>query len=308
MKKEKDFRLPELMIIGAPKAGTTSLAGYLDQLPTVSVAQGKETHFFDDDEIYNEGVLAFSKYFFSKAMNSAQVWVDATPSYLANPDVVIPRIREIYNGAGPKFVVMLRDPKKRAWSHYLHQVRVCRETRSFIQACEEQEQNKRSERLWTDYIGESLYSQYLRVWIDTFGIENFVFMKQETLSTDPESVIRAICRHVGIQETNLNLIDVRLNTSGEAPRSRFLMRMLNCQVPFPHLTRRFISRVWRRRIRIALRKLNLKEQKTFFPNAPDVETNRYIQEKLDDEVYEIEKVTGVSFQEWRKIHGVSNSR
>ena len=107
--------LPDFVIIGAQKAGTTSLWRYLVEHPQIVGPTEKEIHFFDAR--FDRGARWYRARFPLRASlrRGARLTFEASPYYLAHPFVPA-RVRAMLPDA--KLVVLLRDPVERAWSHY----------------------------------------------------------------------------------------------------------------------------------------------------------------------------------------------
>ena len=115
---------PSFMILGAQKAGTTSLYEYMVQHPWVIRARRRETHCLDwrwnDALKKKESQLEYCrKFFFAEELKNYPSCMtgDSTPSYLLDSRRVIPRVKQLFDW-NMRFFVMLRDPVKRAESHY----------------------------------------------------------------------------------------------------------------------------------------------------------------------------------------------
>lgn len=116
---------PQFLILGAQKAGTTSLYEYINQHPWVVKAKRRETHCLDwrwkedakSTDERREHCLAF---YHAEAMKQypSLITGDSTPSYLIDYYRVIPRLKECFDH-NPKMMIMTRDPIKRAISHYV---------------------------------------------------------------------------------------------------------------------------------------------------------------------------------------------
>ncbi len=117
---------PSFLILGAQKAGTTSIYEYLNQHPLVVKARRRETHCLDwrwnhtlnTRKERKEHCLSF---FLAKELKSHPSCMtgDSTPSYLLDSLRCIPRLKEVFvHHQQMKFIVMTRDPVKRAKSHY----------------------------------------------------------------------------------------------------------------------------------------------------------------------------------------------
>ncbi|CAJ1952366.1 unnamed protein product [Cylindrotheca closterium] len=123
--KDMDSRpTPSYIILGAQKAGTTSLYDYINQHPWVIKARRRETHCLDwrwNDKLKTtKKQLEFcQKFFYTEELRLRPSCLtgDSTPSYLLDSRRVIPRLKAVFNWKMRLFV-MVRDPVKRALSHY----------------------------------------------------------------------------------------------------------------------------------------------------------------------------------------------
>ena len=119
--------LPNFIIIGGQKCGTTFLYRYLAEHPHIASATRKEVHFFDMH--FDEGLDWYMNHW-PGADDHAHLG-EATPSYLYQPEAV-ERIAATLPSA--LLLVMLRNPMDRAYSHYWHNYSRGRETLSFAEA------------------------------------------------------------------------------------------------------------------------------------------------------------------------------
>ena len=115
---------PSYIIIGAQKAGTTAIYEYMNQHPWIVRAKRRETHCLDwrwDTTLRstNERRSHCLSYYHSKDMTpyNSLMTGDSTPSYLLDYYRVIPRLKECFTHT-PKLIICVRDPIKRAMSHY----------------------------------------------------------------------------------------------------------------------------------------------------------------------------------------------
>lgn len=124
----------QFLVVGAQKAGTSSLHRYLSCHPQVYVPQEKETEFFYRNEQFEKGVLWYLETYFKNA-HPGQVCGEICPQYMFDP-VVPARISRFF----PKIrlIMLLRDPVDRAFSHYLMSCRRARETRPFSTVVEDE--------------------------------------------------------------------------------------------------------------------------------------------------------------------------
>lgn len=134
--KRGTLQLPNILLIGAQKGGSSALAHWLFThgvcRPTAFPGENwrshrKEAHYFDKDDRFEQGIKFYAKRFYN--CTSADYSMDATPAYLAFPD----RIKRTYDEAGNnqtenlKIVVILREPIARDLSVYNHKASLFRE-------------------------------------------------------------------------------------------------------------------------------------------------------------------------------------
>jgi hypothetical protein len=179
---------PDCIIIGAAKAGTTSLYNVLAGHPQVAPSREKETRFYSHDERYARGAEWYASEFFHDAAPDA-VRMEATPAYLAWSDKVAPRIRRSRPDGRVSLVAVLRDPVARAYSHYCHRVRLGHEPRSFADAIAHEDELLRAN--WGElsrtgngmhgYLRASCYASRLRPFVEQFEPGQILFLLQDDL-------------------------------------------------------------------------------------------------------------------------------
>lgn len=130
---------PDFLIIGAQKAGTTSLYNCLKQHPDVLPARKKEIHYFS--QFYRKGLPWYLEHF--PLRQDRQLSGEASPFYLFHPQSAR-RIAETYPHI--KIIILLRDPVERAISHYHQQYRRGHEKLSMLEAF--QQEPKRINKAW----------------------------------------------------------------------------------------------------------------------------------------------------------------
>ena len=179
--------LPNFLVIGAPKSGTTSLYNVLKKHPQIFLPDKKELHFFNNDKLFNKGIDWYKKSFDSRL----KVYLargEITPAYLFWGEKVIPRIINVYGEHLPKLIAMLRDPVDRAYSRYWHQRRIpYREPLSFEEALRQEESRldydfeelKRLGKISTAYFKGGLYAQQLTRFFEHFPSDLIHIIKFE---------------------------------------------------------------------------------------------------------------------------------
>lgn len=201
--------LPNVLIIGAQKCGTTTLWECLRRHPRVCVGLEKETHFFDRVEYYHKGVGWYRSRFFSrkwarlKLTGQKSVVLDATPAYLY--DRRVPgRAAELVPNA--KLIAITRDPVTRAYSSYwFNRDKWGVESASFEEALrrelswtEPPEPDSVEDRFYT-YLSRGLYNEQLARWREYYDEDRFYVTEMRTLRKEPERVLNELCRFLGIE-------------------------------------------------------------------------------------------------------------
>ncbi|MFY0605783.1 MAG: sulfotransferase domain-containing protein [Cyclobacteriaceae bacterium] len=200
---EEKSKIPNFYILGASKAGSTSLNYYLDQHPNIYMGSDKEPEFFQNDQDYSKGLDWYHNTYFRNADFNYPVG-EASASYLYYSKVA-ERLSSL-PVANQRFIVIMRNPIERAYSQYWHQVRRG-ETRSFQAAIDAElaEISLNKEVIFefppkSYYLGRSLYGAHIKNYLSYFKKEQFLFLFLEELKLNPESVFDKICSFLGVQE------------------------------------------------------------------------------------------------------------
>ena len=199
--------LPDFMVIGVGRSGTTSLFNYLDQHPSIVKSAYDEIGFFDDN--FRLG-WSWYRSLFPTRMKKEKIkeetgnflTFDDTPFYIYN-EIVAKRIREFFpNG---KIIVLLRNPIDRAYSNYILGVRRGDEKRSFEEAVlEEMEHIKQYSEIQIDeflsqsYLGRGLYALQLEIWFRYFKRENILIIKSEDFSKNTQRTMEQVFRFLDL--------------------------------------------------------------------------------------------------------------
>ena len=191
--------LPDFLVLGAQKAGTTALYAYLRWHPAITGPSWKEVSFFDRHwwrgESWYRGQFPLR--------SGGRLVGEASPSYLFHP-LAPERVRALVPDA--RLVALVRNPVDRAYSHYHHEVSLGREPLSFEAALAAEEERTRGEveRLvadprafspaWWDhtYVARGLYAEQLERWLAVFPSEQLLTIRSEDLGDQPEATYSEI--------------------------------------------------------------------------------------------------------------------
>ena len=168
--------LPNLLIVGAAKSGTTSLHNYLNQHPSVFMCSPKEPHFLINKEIgeqrISKGVLNIEDYkALFKEASTKKYRGESSVMYLLFPEFAIKNIKK-YLSNEVKIIIMLRNPVERAYSGYQHVKRYnLMESLSFEKALDQSEnryQNISNMTPASRYLELGMYFEQVKIFIEEF--------------------------------------------------------------------------------------------------------------------------------------------
>jgi hypothetical protein len=216
--------LPDFVVVGAMKSGTTTLYNHIVDHPDVRPAFTREVHFFDDN--FSRGVPWYRANFPIErgARGTERSWVtgEASPYYLLHPRAparaaaVIPDAR---------LIAVLRHPVDRAYSHYQHERAYGTETLSFSDALDAEPDRIRD--AWNklaagavdeapalkhySYLTRSRYDEQLDRWLAHFGREQLLVLKAEDLYEQPDPTMARVFAFLGLPAYS-GVTDRRLNS------------------------------------------------------------------------------------------------
>jgi hypothetical protein len=222
--------LPNFMIIGAQRSGTTSLYNYLCQHPEIHPSFPKEVNYFSI--YYHKGVNWYRSHFplsLWKMKNEEDgkhkfITGEATPYYLFHPHAPQRASTVIPNAF---VIVVLRNPIERAYSHYHHEVRMGAELLPFEEAL-----NKEQERLSQEmgklmenekyrsfnyqhysYLSRGIYIDQIQVWRRYFKPEVMLILTSEEFFIEPSKTISRITNFLELPNWQLTNLNKKYNSS-----------------------------------------------------------------------------------------------
>ena len=265
--------LPNFLIIGAAKAGTTSLYSYLDQHPQIYMSAEKEPRFFalagetpcfkgPTQNINRFSVTSLEAYhqLFAGVTDERAVG-EASTLYLHSPKAT-ENIRHYIPDA--KLIVGLRDPAERAFSSYVHLVRDGFEPLSF-EAGLRAEQGRIEDNwqpLWF-YQQRSFYYRYLKRYFDIFGADNIKVYLYDDLAANSMAVAQDIYQFLGVDATFAPDL-TRENVSG-VPKNSQVQRWLTQDNPVKRIIKPLLPKRLRRNLVDSVRQNNLGKKPVLQP-------------------------------------------
>lgn len=209
--KAKANRL-DFIILGAQKAGTSSLYAYMTQHPDIVPALRKEVEFWSWK--FYRGLDWYFAHFPQIPEGSHLQTGEACPGYLDFYETA-ERLREALPHI--KLVVLLRNPVDRAISHYHHWVRRNQEPLPLEAAIEakiqEIEEKGRVWRIHSNYIARGVYVEFLKHWFSVFPREQFLILKSEDFYDNPGKSLEQVYEFIGLP--NYQLSSYKTYNSGQ---------------------------------------------------------------------------------------------
>ncbi|MFB9359522.1 sulfotransferase domain-containing protein [Actinoplanes nipponensis] len=221
--------LPDFLVIGTKRGGTTSLWRYLIQHPLVPrlfpAWNTKTSHYFEEN--WPRGEAWYRSHFPTVRQRAALERKhgappkvgEAAPLYMFHP-LVASRVAELMPRA--RMIVLLRDPVERAYSHWKERRTEGVEPLDFAAALAAEESRTAGERDklladpnyfseaydWYSYRARGRYLQHLTPWLDHFDREQLLFLASETLYREPAATYARILDFIGLPPYELGAYDV----------------------------------------------------------------------------------------------------
>jgi len=208
------WNLPDFIIIGANKAGTTSVANYLNSHPDIQMSKVKEPMFFSTEPTQSSAAMkeaSLARPYFTLTLNEYSEMFDAangkvvklgeaSTSYLANPNTSSKLMRKIVPDV--KIIVILRDPVERAISAYKMCVGNGIESRKFSEIVLGAEQDLKilDAHGVKEYIRNGLYVQLLQPYFNFFSKDQILITAYEELRETPSKLLSKIFGFVGVDD------------------------------------------------------------------------------------------------------------
>lgn len=296
--------LPNFLVIGAGKSGTSSLYRYLGQHPQIYMSPLKEPRFFafegqkldfrgpGDKEGLRSSVVDIESYRrLFDGVSGEKAIGEASPLYMYSPKV-IERIEHYIPET--KLIAILRDPAERAYSAFLHMVRDGREPLDdFAEALREEEARvKRNYAPGWRYKEGGFYYAQLSRYFERFGKEQIRVFLYEDLKTDPAVLLRDVFEFLGVDDGFVPNMSTRYNVSG-VPRNKNWHTFLTKPNPIKASMKPFVSARLRRRLKHGLKNRNLDEPPQLSP-----ETRRQLIEVYREDVSRLQDLIQRDLSHW----------
>ncbi|HEX2188300.1 MAG TPA: sulfotransferase [Longimicrobiaceae bacterium] len=283
---QRDGPRPNLFIIGSMKSGTSSLHQHLGSHPEVFMCEPKEPGFFVPEMTYYPKDEAWYRGLFAEA-GDARIVGESSTHYTKLP--VYAGVPERIQGYSPdaRFIYLVRDPVKRAVSHYWHEVRKRRERRPMLAALRGSEQ----------YVAFGDYQRQLAPYFERFGRERVLVLPFEMLVRRPRATLEEVFGWLGVNASQGTHVFPRENAR---PEEMEKVRGLGMLHAFAHSSAwgrvAPLAPSWIRRLGSRLATAPVRPEDT-----SDEEAIRYLRPIYREKVERLEEWLGRDFPDWSTV-------
>lgn len=299
--------MPNFLIIGTAKAGTTALYSYLNQHPQIYMSPEKEPHFFAfEGERLNFGGIAGDRAWLNRAAItdletyrkqfqrvSKQIAIgEASTLYLYIPKAA-ERIK--YYVPEAKLIAILRNPVERAYSAFLFQIRDDLEPiTDFAQAL--QEEKIRITKNWVPiyyYQQMGFYYTQVKRYFDMFSRDQIRIYLYEDLSSDPMSILQDTFQFLGVDHKFVPDVSLRHNVSG-IPKNKILNSFLLKPHPIKSILKPFLPEGLRRTLIVSLKNRRSLDK----PPPLPIELRRQLIEVYREDILKLQDIIQRDLSRW----------
>jgi hypothetical protein len=269
--------LPNLIVIGAPKCGTTSLHAYLGEHPEIAMSRTKELNFFMDEDRGRD--LAW----YASRFEDAPVRGETSPGYALWP--VVPGVPERMSAAVPdvRLVYLVRDPIARLVAHWVHSSRWGHDP-SFVKAVRDQDSR---------YVAGSRYATQVERYLEHFPADQILVVDSHELRRERTAALHRIFRYVGVREIATAVAAPELNVSAGSIRRNRAGKLVAAGLA------RTLGRERAGRLRAHVPEpLTRPLTRTLEPPRVEGELRYRLEEILRPEAERLRRLTGLPFESW----------
>ena len=295
--------MPQFLLIGAARAGTTAIYSYLRQCPEIFMPRVKEPNFFAFEgqtlacrgpgaDYINNSITRLADYrdLFATSPPGA-VLGEASPLYLF-ADQAAARI--LHHAPDARLVVVLRNPVEQAFSHFMYATKQRIEPLTdFVAALNAEDQ--RIADGWQPLFGYSRfprYSEQLARYLALFPREQILIRLYEEFERDPATLMQDILAHIGVTSGFRPDMAIKHNAGG-VPKNRIFQDFLMKYNPVTRAIGLVVPQETRLRIRDRLAGFNLKRDETMPPEARAILLNR-----LGDQIKALQPMIDRDLSNW----------
>jgi hypothetical protein len=315
------MRLPDFLLIGASKAGTTTLYEYLRQHPQVYMTTPKSLSFFSRDEIYAQGINWYASFFQEAEPN--QVCGEASPDQTHWPQFPKSSERIAQWLPNAKFIYIMRHPVERAYSQYVQEIKgmqtlatalssgkLSKEEIKFKLTYEPQlkvpESFEESIKKHEFILETSNYIKQIELYLRFFKKESFIFLLMEDLIQYPLETMGQVFEFIGV-DNEINLVGNKPIAANQASTHAewFVRSRINAPlraIPGSSIAKALLSKEIRDRIYKILKQLFYSKQveNKYLPKPMLPETRQILLERFREPNQRLAEFLNRDLSHWNK--------
>jgi len=292
MKKEI---LTNLIIPGAAKSGTSSLHEYLNAHAGINMSTIKEPHFFSIDRQFQKGVDFYNS-LYENNKPACRYYGESSTTYLNSFESHL-KIKALIPGA--KFIIILRNPIDRLYSHYQWMYNLSYESSPFKKAIEEDKNvvfnpNKSINGCYKNYLGSSLYAKSIDHLQSLFGKENVLILTTENLHANLDHTLSAISHFLKLPPfPAINKIEVNKTKDIIRVDQPLLLRIAKGFAPVG----------LKRKVKGMLNQFLQKHYGNKVHHSPlDKESRLWLKEHFHKDVLRLKEISDCDFSTWKDFN------
>lgn len=294
--------MPNFVIMGVQKAGTTSIYDYLRQHPQIYMSPLKETHFFQQEWTDEEIEEAIRAYGISKPRtlkDYLKLFADvkdeiaigeASPNYLLYHETSVPLIAKYIPHA--KLIAVLRNPVDRAYSDYLMNVREGRNKRSLIEQATYRSQQ-------SHVIRKGFYYEGLKHFYDVFGSQQVKTFLYDDLKADAAKFMETMYNFLEVEPLftpNTN----KIAQKAQVPKNQGINKLLQQNNPLRSSIAKMLKVVFpvetRQKLRTQLVQFNMDNENQIPSLSP--QDRQTLQELYRHDVIKLQELIDRDLSAW----------
>ena len=293
---------PNFIIAGVARCGTTSLYHYLKQHPQIGFPKIKEPKYFSSlgivfphngpgDHTVDAKIIKDKKQYFElfADLNNFKAIGEASSDYFYYHKDTIPAIKQELGDV--KIILCFRNPIERAYSAYSNLLRDSRESTTFEEAInlEEERLEKNYDWMWA-YKKGGLYAEGLKLFQESFTNVKVILL--EDLESDPKSILEEVFEFLEVDQYNNIDVSTKFSHSGK-PKNKFIAKITDRNNKFFYTIREAVLKLIPRKITEKI------AAKLFQKDEITPETRKQLQRFFKDDIAQLQQLLNKNLSHWK---------
>jgi hypothetical protein len=286
--------LPNFIIVGAPKCGTTAIFNYLKQHPQIYMPSCKEPHFFsfEGENKPHWGIPNLEAYSSLFEGVTDEIAIGEASTWYLYSQTAAERIR--YHIPEAKLIAILRNPVERAYSSWAFRVQCGWESITNFERTLQAEQSRISDNFEWDfhYLQTGFYYNQVKRYFDLFPRERIKIYLHEDLKADPVGLLQDLFKFLNIDINFVPDVSVKHNITS-SPRNNYLNLLLARKSRLKSVVKSIITNNLRQKLVGKIRQYNRVKP---FPLSPEIK-QRFSQVYKED-ILKLENLIERDLSSW----------